>query len=274
MVRVPLFPAVPGRRLTSNSPADPRRRSSAVIAYSGHSNYAIMQQHHRPDAMLEMYSRFIKPGDLAYDIGANHGDREEAFLRLGASVVAVEPQPHCLDELRTKYAERSDVVILGAAVDAVNGRARMVLSNNDMVSSLNPDWIAKVKAGGRFDDSEWDREMDVRTITLDCLIEDYGLPAFIKIDVEGNELRVLQGLHHAVAALSFEYTPEDIVTAVRCVRRLEELGDYRFDLSPGESMAMKMDRYVPGNIIIEELTKMAARGDDVVSGDVYAVRYG
>ncbi|HRD74433.1 MAG TPA: hypothetical protein PK264_00620 [Hyphomicrobiaceae bacterium] len=43
-------------------------------------------------AMDHLYSRFVKPGDLAFDIGAHVGDRTASFLRLGARVVALEPQ--------------------------------------------------------------------------------------------------------------------------------------------------------------------------------------
>ena len=40
------------------------------------------------------YRQFVGPGDLAFDIGAHLGDRVQAWVDLGARVVAVEPQPH------------------------------------------------------------------------------------------------------------------------------------------------------------------------------------
>ena len=224
------------------------------------------------ERMLSFYSAFMGRGELAFDIGANHGDRVETFLSLGAKVVAVEPQPICLDDLRGKFGLRADVVIVDAAVDRQAGSATMHLSNNDMVSSLNSEWISRVRSGGRFDDSAWDEHMDVRTITLDDLIETYGRPAFIKIDVEGNELRALEGLSDPVRALSFEYTPEDIGTAVRCVDRLRSIGNFRFDLSPGESFVMKMGQFVGQNEIIDALISLA-KIEGEPSGDVYALLY-
>jgi len=220
--------------------------------------------------MRAFYSHFISRGDLTFDIGANHGDRVKTFLSLGARVVAVEPQPGCLDDLRKKFGGRDDVIIVDAAVDSRAGRAVMYLSNNDMVSSLNDEWIARVKAGGRFDDSSWEEWIEVTTVTLDHLIDAYGRPAFIKIDVEGNEPRVLEGLSTAVKALSFEYTPEDIASAVRCIERLQELGDYAYDLSPGETWAMNLGRLVSSGEIIDALTSLARRKGEP-SGDVYAV---
>ena len=50
-------------------------------------------QRRRSRAMDALYGRFVKRGDLVFDIGAHVGDRVAAFRRLGAKVVAVEPQP-------------------------------------------------------------------------------------------------------------------------------------------------------------------------------------
>ena len=43
----------------------------------------------RRRAMDTLYRRFLRPGDLAFDIGAHVGDRVASFRRLGARVVAV-----------------------------------------------------------------------------------------------------------------------------------------------------------------------------------------
>ena len=56
--------------------------------------------------------------------------------------------------------------------------------------------------------------MDVAVTTLDALIARFGVPAFIKIDVEGAEPDVLAGLSHAVPVLSFEYLPRALALAV------------------------------------------------------------
>jgi len=220
--------------------------------------------------MQEFYSTFLGPGDLTFDIGANHGDRVETFLALGARVVAVEPQPHCLEDLQRRFGGRDDVTILAAAVDERRGQAVLHLSNNDMVSSLSEEWIARVRAGGRFDDSVWDRQMTVATVTLDDLIDVHGTPAFVKVDIEGAELRALRGLHRAVPALSFEYTPEDVDNAVRCIRLLQELAEYRFDMSAGETLLMEIGEYVPAEEAIDRLLAVAGR-PGAISGDVYAV---
>ena len=47
----------------------------------------------RAAAMDRLYGNFVRPGDLVFDVGAHVGDRVASFRRLGARVVAVEPQP-------------------------------------------------------------------------------------------------------------------------------------------------------------------------------------
>ena len=50
----------------------------------------------RPDrqrGLRELYRPVVGAGDLAFDVGAHLGDRTHAFRKLGACVVALEPQP-------------------------------------------------------------------------------------------------------------------------------------------------------------------------------------
>ena len=60
---------------------------------------------------------------------------------------------------------------------------------------------------------EFKNEVKVKTVTLDYRIKNYGLPIFIKIDVEGYEVQVLRGPSHKIHFISFkvnipEFRPE------------------------------------------------------------------
>jgi 16S rRNA A1518/A1519 N6-dimethyltransferase RsmA/KsgA/DIM1 with predicted DNA glycosylase/AP lyase activity len=61
------------------------------------------------------YRQLIAPGDLCFDVGANIGDYTDTFLALGARVIAVEPQPSCADELRSRFAGNDRVTVLPVA---------------------------------------------------------------------------------------------------------------------------------------------------------------
>src|SRR3954471_23236577 len=74
------------------------------------------------------YDQFIGPGDLAFDIGAHLGDRVQAWLDLGARVVAVEPQPHLAAVLHRLYGRNPAVTLISAAVGAESGTAELLIN--------------------------------------------------------------------------------------------------------------------------------------------------
>ena len=98
-------------------------------------------------ALLDaFYARFIGPGALAFDIGAHVGDRSASFLRLGADVVAVEPQPRLRRALRLLVRGNPRVTLLGALVGAEAGEATLrVNTANPTVASASDAFIAAVK---------------------------------------------------------------------------------------------------------------------------------
>lgn len=215
---------------------------------------------------LKFYSKFIKKGDLVFDVGANVGNRTELFLYLGALVVAVEPQEVCLQELRRRYKADKRVIILEQALGAQTGQAKMMLCNRSGASSFSDKWIEQVKASGRFQDCNWDSNMIVAVSTLDKLIENYGEPAFCKIDVEGYEHQVLLGLSRPIRALSFEFTPEFIEPAIESINHVSRMGRTRFNYSLEESMQLALPKWVTSNEICEILPSLP---DKTVYGDVY-----
>src|SRR5262245_4899020 len=71
----------------------------------------------------------LRPGDVIFDIGANMGHKTDVFLRLGARVVAVEPDRSNQDILRQNFlslrVSKKPVIIVGKAVSDRNGTAIM-----------------------------------------------------------------------------------------------------------------------------------------------------
>lgn len=226
----------------------------------------------RQRRMVRFYRQFLGPGDVGFDLGAHVGSRVRAWRRLGVRVVAVEPQPDFVRILRLLFGRDEDVVIVPAAAGARAGRARLGVSTaTPTVSSMSPAWIGSVSADRSFARVRWDRWVEVEVSTLDDLIAVHGEPAFCKIDVEGLEVDVLQGLTHPLPALSFEYLPpahDAALAALDLVERLgAPVGGYRYNYSPVETLRWAGDRWVDAAGLVRLLERFRPSGR---SGDVYA----
>ena len=142
---------------------------------------------------------------LMFDVGANRGDATLAALKLGYKVIALEPGPRVYAELVKNFVYNPDVIPLRLAVsDQDNHRVKFYEADEDGLSTLNRDWLTRETlpyAGKTY------REIEVNTITMDSLADKYGNPDLIKIDVEGGEWSVFNGMtRNYGGTIAFEWT--------------------------------------------------------------------
>lgn len=219
-------------------------------------------------AMDRLYGQFVQPGDLVFDIGAHVGDRVAAFRRLGARVVAVEPQPALLKTLRLLYGRDPMIAIEAAAAGRQPGSIELSVNlDNPTVSTASTEFIAAAAGAPGWESQAWSKRIRVPLTTIDDLIARHGRPAFIKIDVEGFEAEALAGLSQSVEALSFEFTLIQRDIALECIERCSALGYARFNAALGESQIFEHHAWIDAASISRWLGALPREAN---SGDVYA----
>jgi len=213
-----------------------------------------------------LYAQFVKPGDLVFDVGAHVGDRIASFLRLGARVVAIEPQPALVIALKALYGRKRNVTILAKAVGRQPGMLAMKINiDNPTVSTASKEFVDAAKGAAGWEGQTWEKTIEVPVTTLGDVIETHGIPTFVKIDVEGFEAEALAGLTRPVKALSFEFTTIQRDVAHECIARCVELGYRQFNAALGESQ--ELGEWRSAENIARWLSALPHAAN---SGDIYA----
>lgn len=198
----------------------------------------------------------LRPGDLIFDVGANEGLKTDLFLRMGARVVAVEPDETNQRILHERFVKlrvsRNPIVIVGkAASDKSSSESMWVDGPGSAVNTLSQKWADTLKENKERHTYEhcgldFVQRKTVETTTLEDLIAAHGYPLFIKIDVEGYEVNVIRGLRRAVPYLSFEVNlPEFRPEGLQCVALLGELAaDGQFNYAVDCERGLAMEQWV------------------------------
>lgn len=138
----------------------------------------------------------IRAGDVVWDVGANIGYYSRKFANaIGpeGKVFAIEPFPETVDRLKLNTAQDEAVHVIPMAMGAKAGSVRMQVGGDD-IGATN-----KIVDGNNAESTT-----EVELITGDLLLErgDAEAPQIIKIDTEGFELDVLEGMASLLSNLT------------------------------------------------------------------------
>jgi len=153
---------------------------------------------------------------LIFDIGCHNGDDSDFYLRKGFRVVAVEANPDLCDLLRRRFETalaNGRLILIDRAIAEHEGEVDFFsYPTMNVWGTTNPNWASAFKQRGAHA-----LKVKVPSTTFDSLIKRYGMPYFMKIDIEGSDQLCLDGL------LSFSERPQFISTEIEGREQIADL---------------------------------------------------
>lgn len=188
----------------------------------------------------EFYKKFLRShpskNNLIFDVGANIGNKSKIFSSLANRVVAFEPSDKLFNFLQLKFKD-SNVTLYNCALGSRVAESMMyVVENNEAYNSLNIKHIETTASYKGIANLDSVKRKKIKVDTVENFIQKFGVPKYIKIDVEGYELEVLKGLKTPVPLLSFEANlPEFCNETIQSIKYLDELSpdNYTFNFATG-----------------------------------------
>ena len=185
---------------------------------------------------------FARDSRLIFDLGMNNGDDTDFYLRRGFDVVALEANPTLCERAKTRFREAiagGRLTILNAAIWEKPGEATFFVNlDNDHWSSLDIGWAGR--------DASRCREIKVRCVTLAGLFGEFGVPHYLKIDVEGVDQAVLEQLC-GLELLPLYVSVEDCRFGPRYMEILASCGYDGFKLLDQSSVPQMNGGFPPGS---------------------------
>ena len=214
---------------------------------------------------VRFYRSLLPSGCLCFDVGANLGKKSEAMLEAGCRVVAFEPNPLVVPELRARCGHQSRWTLVQAGLGKNAAILTLYARQLHGHSSFAKDWGGGALLGA----------YHVPVVTLDAAVEAFGLPFYCKIDVEGWEPEVLSGLSQSVPLLSFEFhlTDREIAKTLACLKYLANLGATHANAILGEGTVFCLPEWVSLDSFCQSfpdnLKRLFADGTTDCYGDIF-----
>jgi FkbM family methyltransferase len=220
---------------------------------------------------IAFYRSFLNKCDLIFDIGAYDGHKTAAFLHFANKIICCEPDPLNYAILSARFKNSKKVIIKQVAVSDSNGFEKFhIHQKGSAFNTLSEKWKEILKKDGKkmyneqfyFSDSVITK---VATITLDELINEYGTPDLIKVDIEGYEKNALQGLSKKIKCLSFEANlPEFFNETVDCIELLNNTDPKAlFNYSVDEHL--QLTSFIPRNEFLNIFSASSATSCEIIS---------
>ena len=220
---------------------------------------------------IDFYSSFLdrpSSNDLVYDVGANKGNKVKAFLKMGFRVIAVEPEKKALSTLHWRFDKNKNVTIVENGVSITEGELTIhIAESRSGLNTLSEKWVNSLETEK---ENRWHKKHSfkdrytVKVTTLADLFSKFGIPYFIKIDVEGYESQVIKGMKQVPAFMSFETNlPEFLPETIESIRYLISLSEkIVFNYSVADKL--ESDSWISGEKMISIVKNPSIRYMEIV----------
>jgi FkbM family methyltransferase len=128
--------------------------------------------------------------DLIYDVGMHNGDDTAYYLFRGYRVVAIDADPQACENARQRFKNELDngrLAVLNVGITAEPGH------RDFWICEPHPEWSSFNRQIASRDGSPH-HVIQVPCRTFDSLLQEYGVPYYLKVDIEGNDLQCVDGL--------------------------------------------------------------------------------
>lgn len=220
----------------------------------------------KPRKMRAFYAAFIPDQQLCFDVGASEGKISKTLIDLGHTVVAVEPQQGLVRDMRERFKKEKRFSCDQKLLSNQIGHEAFYICEKPELSTSSTDFRNFISNEHKI---SYLSSEQVASTTLDHLIKEYGKPYYIKIDVEGSEYKVLEGLGEYVSVVSFEFVRGRLSEARKCLELLSSRSEIRCNLSLFEDYEFYFEDWIN----LSSLHSFFDRSAGKYSGEIYVRSY-
>lgn len=213
-----------------------------------------------------LLSSLKKSDALIFDIGANYGWTTLTFLKFSSQVIAYEPDINNLKILRYRFGDTNRLVIEAKAIsNNIDGAVFYQNRNSSALNTLSLKWVDALTNGVYREKKNFTSEKyKVETSTLDIEMRKYGKPVFLKVDVEGHEYSVFEGLHSSIALVVFEANlPEFVDETLSILEYIKNL-DQNCSFNFAYNYNLQLKEYVNTDVLALKLKECNFSSIDII----------
>jgi FkbM family methyltransferase len=175
--------------------------------------------------------------NLIFDIGFNVGEFTQTCFNKypNCNVIAVEANPNLVNGVSPHFFTNYNFTLHNNLVSNIEGEEIdfYVSPYATGVSTASTEFMqnSRFTKGSKNvpkNSIKWNEPIKIQSITIDSMLERYGIPDLIKIDVEGYEYNVLSGLTQKVNDICFEWHEEESEQLYKILEHLKNIGYTEF----------------------------------------------